>query len=62
MISIIGKSFTSTIYDIFIIVLIVFFIVSVFMWIALPIILFSIRNELKKLNKIIQDYVPKNKM
>lgn len=61
MISIIGKSFTSTIYDIFIIALILFFIVSVFMWVALPIILFSIRNELKKLNEVIQDYVSKNK-
>ncbi|MGB9755557.1 MAG: hypothetical protein ACPLXO_01625 [Desulfurella sp.] len=61
MISIISKSFTSTIYDVFILVLIVFLTASIFMWIALPMVLFSIRNEIKKLNQAIQDYVSKNK-
>ncbi|OSS41607.1 hypothetical protein DESAMIL20_1160 [Desulfurella amilsii] len=29
------------------------------MWIALPIVLFSMRNELKKLNQTLKDYVSK---
>ncbi len=59
MISILSKSFTSSIYDIVFLALIVFFVISVLMWIALPIVLFSIRNEIKRLNKTMHDYVSK---
>ncbi|WP_291492704.1 hypothetical protein [Desulfurella sp.] len=59
MIYVLSKSFTSTIYDVFILVLIVFLTASIFMWIALPMVLFSIRNELKRLNQIIKDYTTK---
>jgi predicted PurR-regulated permease PerM len=59
MISVLTKSFTSSVYDIFFLVLIVFLCVSFLMWIALPIILLSIRNEVKKLNQTLKDYVTK---
>jgi|YelNatPaOPRAMG01_1025707.scaffolds.fasta_scaffold05518_10 ABC-type Na+ efflux pump permease subunit len=59
MISILTKSFTSSVYDIFFLVLIVFLCVSFLMWIALPIVLFSMRNELKKLNQTLKDYISK---
>ncbi|WP_086033851.1 hypothetical protein [Desulfurella amilsii] len=59
MISVLTKSFTSSMYDIFFLALIVFLTVSFLMWIALPIVLFSMRNELKKLNQTLKDYVSK---
>ncbi len=59
MISILSKSLTSSIYDIVFLALIVFLVISVLMWIALPIVLFSIRNEIKRLNETIHDYVSK---
>jgi|GEM_PF-3248028 len=59
MISVLTKSFTSSVYDIFFLVLIVFLCVSFLMWIALPIVLFSMRNELKKLNQTLKDYISK---
>jgi len=59
MIYVLSKSFTSTVYDVIFIVIIVFLGVSIVMWIALPIVLFSIRNELKRLNQIIKDYTTK---
>jgi hypothetical protein len=59
MISILTKSFTSSVYDIFFLVLIVFLCVIFLMWIALPIVLFSMRNELKKLNQTLKDYISK---
>ncbi|PMP62959.1 hypothetical protein [Desulfurella multipotens] len=59
MISILSKSFTSTIYDVFFVIIIVFLSVSILMWVALPIVLLSIRNELKRLNQTIKDYIYK---
>ncbi|AHF97749.1 MAG: hypothetical protein ACPLW6_01825 [Desulfurella sp.] len=59
MISILSKSFTSTIYDVFFVIIIVFLSVSIVMWVALPIVLLSIRNELKRLNQTIKDYIYK---
>jgi len=59
MISVLTKSFTSSVYDIFFIALIVFLCLSFLMWISLPIVIFLIRNELKKLNQTLKDYVSK---
>jgi len=59
MISTLTQSFTSSVYDIFFLALIVFLCVSFLMWIALPIVLFSMRNELKKLNQTLKEYISK---
>ncbi len=59
MISILSKSLTSTVYDVLYIIVIIFLFVSIVMWVALPIVLLSIRNELKKLHQTIRDYISK---
>ncbi|MGE4546705.1 MAG: hypothetical protein AB7E28_02915 [Desulfurella sp.] len=59
MISVLTRSFTSSVYDIFFLALIVFLCLSFLMWIALPIVIFLMRNELKKLNQTLKDYVSK---
>lgn len=59
MISILSKSLTSSVYDIFLLALIVFLCVGFLMWLALPFVLVSMRNELKKLNQTLKDHISK---